>query len=83
MTLHQFKYAFYSFIHAISTEVRAWRHFSLLVEQVFLQYKEFKLYWGAVLRCVHSFFNDLDLSKPDKNVMYTGHEASLEATSGL
>ena len=30
-----FKSAFCSFIHAISTELRAWRHFSLILELVF------------------------------------------------
>ena len=33
---NHFKSAFCSFVHVISTEVRAWRHFSLLVERVFL-----------------------------------------------
>ena len=33
---NNFKSAFCSIVHAISTEVRAWRHFSLLVERVFL-----------------------------------------------
>ena len=33
---NHFKSAFCSFVHAISIEVRAWRHFSLLVERVFL-----------------------------------------------
>ena len=31
----------------------------------FLQFKEFELCWGAVLTCVHTFFNDFDLSKRD------------------
>ena len=31
-----FKSAFCSFVHAISTEVRMWRHFSLLLKRVFL-----------------------------------------------
>ena len=33
---NHFKSAFCSFVYAISTEVRAWRHFSLLVERIFL-----------------------------------------------
>ena len=32
---NHFKSAFCSVVHAISTEVRAWSRFSLLVEQVF------------------------------------------------
>ena len=42
---------------------------------IFLQFKEFELYWCAVffLRCVHTFFNDFDLSKRDKQVKPSGH----------
>ena len=63
------------FVHAHATELRAWRHFSMLVETVFLQLKEFEFYWGAVFfsRCVHSFFNDFDLSKRDKQVNPSWH----------
>ena len=35
---NHFKSACCSFIHAISTEVRAWRHFLLLVERVFCSF---------------------------------------------
>ena len=40
-----------------------------------LQFKEFELYWSAVffLRCVHTFFNDFDLSKRDKQVKPSRH----------
>ena len=38
---HHFKSAFSSFLHAISTEVRAWRHFSLLVERVFCHSRDY------------------------------------------
>ena len=40
----------------------------------FLQFKEFELYWCAVffLRCVHTFFDDFDLSKRDKQVTPSG-----------
>ena len=41
---------------------------------IFLQFKEFELYWCAVfLRCVHTFFNDFDLPKRDKQVKPSGH----------
>ena len=42
---------------------------------VFLQFKDFELYWCAVffLRCVHTFFNDFDRSKRDKQVKPSGH----------
>ena len=33
---NHFKPAFCSFVHAFSTELRVWRHFSLLMERVFL-----------------------------------------------
>ena len=33
---NRFNSAFCSFFHAISTELHVWRHFSLLVEQIFL-----------------------------------------------
>ena len=51
----------------------------------FLQFKEFELYWGAVffLRCIHTFFNDFDLSKRDEQVKRSGHSISLEAQSEL
>ena len=35
---NRFKYAFCSFVHAISKEVRLWRHFSLLVERGFCSF---------------------------------------------
>ena len=46
-----------------------------IIGLLLLQFKEFELYWGAVffLRCVHTFFNDFDLSKRDKQVNPSGH----------
>ena len=34
-------------------------------------------------RCVPTFFNDIDLSKRDKQIKPCGHYVSLEAQSGL
>ena len=38
---------------------------AIIGDIVFLQFREFELYWCAVfsLRRVHTFFNDFDLSK--------------------
>ena len=33
------------------------------------------------VRCLHTFFNDFDLSKRDKKVRPSGHKVSLDAQS--
>ena len=63
-------------------KVRSWSSF-LISQWIFFELCVRTSPAMFFLRCVHTFFNDFDLSKRDKQVTPSGHSILLEARSGL